>query len=1404
MVTVTDKNNCQSTEYFQVYEPHDFEVVLTDDADCDGKNAVAEIRQKGVGTQYGNISDASLAGADVALDGNNDVVYTYAGYSAISWRGPNGYVTSAANQTKATGLESGTYTVVMSKPNVCAVTMNFTVSNVMELTYTTKPQTCAGIVDGEITVEVVGGSGNYEYTWEDVTGVGSVSSNGSHQVKLQAGTYNVTVKDVVSNCSKSISDITVGYDMDFNVEAAVSDISCYEMQDGTIDVTVMNGSGDYTYQWTGTGFGIEQGAEDQNGLARGQYTVVVTDNVLGCKFTRSNLVVNGPSSRLLASVTSHVDVNCNGGNDGTLTVKVSGGTPFDAIGTGMPYYKYKFIDAAGSSSSASVEKGVNDYQIEQTGLVAGNYHYEIQDKGGCTAVIDYAITEPEEMTLTYEVSPITVSEAEDGEIVLNVSGGNPSDGSPKYHVAWTDLTNSKDMSAYNNIFNLTHLAAGTYRAVVSEVTDNGCGTKSIDITVANTGLSFVAEATGNRCYNGNEGVIAVTIFNGKAPYTLSISGKTNSTMTGLTGRDIYYFRNLENDNYYITLTDADGTTYTQSKAVTNLGTELKVTLGERSISCFDADGSVAFAISGGNTAPNSTDYRYTVYLEGDNKTDSKVLSSISTPDDFKFTDIPAGTYRIHVIDDWAKPSVCEVYSPEFTFEQSTLKIDNVVATNITCPGSSDGTLTVEALGSDGISYTWYGLVYNDASKAAAEANGKSLKEMTEDMLAQITSATATPSTEFSSTTYYKKFNGATQTNVPAGYYFVNVVDQTHKPSCNIVSEVAAIDTIGVLRMELTPVTVTSCDATVANGQIIVRAEGGTAPYSLSLDGAKAITTTTGDYNFKNLLTGTHTVSLTDANGCSYTANPLATSVPIYEKVSLETESYVMDDSENGKGTAAFVIKGGVPSRVNDGGTPNDPTDDVSYYIYELTLAGTTSGTAISRHIDTEALGSSTGDVVVSYVDATDVSKGIKVEFSNLAADTYTASVRDASATSATCSASADFTLNKLQMTFEEKQPACKSLKDGQISVNVTGANGYVQYKWYHVLNSGAGDNLISTASIVTGLDAGTYKVVITDAENSTATADAAAHKKNSLEKQFVLSYDRTLTIVPSVVDETCYGANNGSISVVIQGADASKGMSYKWVGPSGFSSTEQNISNLKPGSYTLVITDGDGCQEVLTNSTEVSTTVGAASQIEFKLASEIVDCQDYKRVIKFTNLNNSAATDAERMMIRGGNHFGALTDGYNTGLYTYRWSGNSVVDAAGLFGTYQTSGVTLEEMFTTQNLTVGGTYTVTVTDQNGCEVTKSITLPDDIELTPTVVAATCNGAADGEISTLVSGVVNPQYQWYEQDNGSLCSIGDTQRDCQRLCISLHKDLRRHRDWSARQCAQGNSRQERCLGLQRSG
>lgn len=179
------------------------------------------------------------------------------------------------------------------------------------------------------------------------------------------------------------------------------------------------------------------------------------------------------------------------------------------------------------------------------------------------------------------------------------------------------------------------------------------------------------------------------------------------------------------------------------------------------------------------------------------------------------------------------------------------------------------------------------------------------------------------------------------------------------------------------------------------------------------------------------------------------------------------------------------------------------------------------------------------------------------------------------------------------------------------------------------------------------------------------------------------------------LEDGCTGTNNGLITVSSTGGTAP----YTYLWSNG--STNTTIANLSMGYYTVTVTEATGC---------------------FSIDSALVQ-------------NNSVAITSVDIKIRRPcfeGHNGRLTVKLVTGgaaPYTYLWStGETTAQIVGLFE---------------------GTYTVTVTDANGCKFEEVTTTHarSQIQANAIVTNASCN-ACDGKIRVNVRGGAKPYtYKW---------------------------------------------------------
>lgn len=253
---------------------------------------------------------------------------------------------------------------------------------------------------------------------------------------------------------------------------------------------------------------------------------------------------------------------------------------------------------------------------------------------------------------------------------------------------------------------------------------------------------------------------------------------------------------------------------------------------------------------------------------------------------------------------------------------------------------------------------------------------------------------------------------------------------------------------------------------------------------------------------------------------------------------------------------------------------------------------------------------------------------------------------------------------------------CKDGNNGSITPAITGGTGAVTYSW--------NTNPVQTSATATGLKAGTYTLTVTDANSCTKT------------RNFTITEPDALTATTSQTNVSCNGGSNGTATVNVTGGTGD--YTYSW-SPSG--GTAATANGLAAGTYTVTIKDDNLCQ------TTASVTISQPDALTATIAKTDVLCHQ---------ANNGTAT---------------VTPLGGTGDYTYSWSpsGGTAATATGLSP---------------------NTYTVTVTDANGCFVTESvqITEPTALSATYSHTNVSCNGGNNGTASvTAIGGTGNYTYSW---------------------------------------------------------
>jgi hypothetical protein len=321
------------------------------------------------------------------------------------------------------------------------------------------------------------------------------------------------------------------------------------------------------------------------------------------------------------------------------------------------------------------------------------------------------------------------------------------------------------------------------------------------------------------------------------------------------------------------------------------------------------------------------------------------------------------------------------------------------------------------------------------------------------------------------------------------------------------------------------------------------------------------------------------------------------------------------------------------------------------------------------------------------------------DVTGLLAGTYTVTVTDANGCTKTTSA----TVTEppvLALSATVTNVLCNGNNTGAIDLTVTGGSPAYTYVWSNGANVQDPSNL----------SAGTYTVTVTDTHGCSKTISAT------------VTQPPALSLSTTVTNILCNGSSTGAIDLTVSGGV----MPYAYLWTNG--ATTQDISNLVAGTYTVTVTDANGC----TKTTSVTITQPTA----LSLSSSIV------------NPSNCFVADGSiDLSVSGG-----------TSGYTYDWSNDGP----------ETPDNDTQDLL---NM-VEGTYTVTVTDANGCTATHARTL-DYIDIVPPSITCPANVTINANASC--AGTVGSYAPLSVSDNCNL-SPSVTQSPAPSTSLNGHNDV----------------------------
>ncbi|NHE57360.1 T9SS type B sorting domain-containing protein [Cyclobacterium plantarum] len=1072
------------------------------------------------------------------------------------------------------------------------------------------------------------------------------------------------------------------------------------------------------------------------------YDIIVEDN-LGRVFTKQIGPLGEPYS-------INFDINVSG----PLCAEDPGGVvEFIFYNAEVPLTSFIIYDEEDNivSDTYNIVSLTTDYLVINSDNIGnGKFTMEVIDRLGCSGTEEFEIVLPEPIIVEESIQNLSCFGANDGEIVLSISGGwsQPFEGSPfetarNYSIHWFALSGDK-IGTESNIpiekdgeilgmeSTLSNLPEGSYYAVIQESVRRFEIPDAAPLLCTIVTPTFIVEgpdplelnANFNpiSCNGAGDGIVTIAPTGGTEAYTiawyegnfadLTVPDPTGlNELTAQAGDDAMQRQGLEAGDYAVLLTDANGCMIAENFTIEEPD---PLSMIERAdlrvdVQCFGEEtGLIVLEVDGPTTGP----YFFEAFRDGASEgIKEDPIVSLGFGEVF-ISDLPAGNYRLVVTD--AKGCTFEINDILIDQPDTGLIIEEPVISDyngfqISCPGQNDGSIELEITGGEGaLDYLWTG-------PDGFESTEKDIFDL-----------------------------------APGQYQFI-VTDEN-----NCTATIGSVELIAPTPITLNEVIPNyngfeiSCTGS-ADGSINPDPAGGTGAFTFSWAGPDGFSFT--DPIIENLSPGSYELTITDSNGCI-----LESSYLLEEPVELIIEE-IPDERVNitcfGDDTGAIAIA----------------LTSLSVPPYEIQL-GEMGETVPLRTIN---------DFVSDRLD-----------LANLVAGNYWVRVTDSNGCSKIIE---DIPIvqpeNGLELTnvsvsdYNGFEISCNGANDGFISFEVEGAQGAVALSW-----SGP-DGFTSASNTLSDLAPGNYELTVSDESGC------------SLTETFGITEPEALSLTDEVSDFNgfgiqCNGGNEGFIHLLISGGN--EPINVNWTGPDGFTSNDTSLENLVTGVYEVLISDQNGCQ---INSSYNLTEPESLQIVELVDEKENVACfgQETGRLgvslsgpsagpylFSLENQDGSISretaptTDINWIVdnLPAGNYTVRVTDANGcfqelTGLLISQpdegvqiestelssFNGFNIscfgaadgfieVTVAGGSGNY-TFEWTGPEGFSSDQLRISnlspGTYQLTVTDENGCAVNSDeleILSPEPLDLNATISSIngfeiSCFGANDGRISLAATG-----------------------------------------------------------------
>lgn len=836
----------------------------------------------------------------------------------------------------------------------------------------------------------------------------------------------------------------------------------------------------------------------------------------------------------------------------------------------------------------------------------------------------------------------------------------------------------------NNSFDAYTAGTGTHTILYTFENSCAADTAFSTITVI-AGPTLTSSITNPSCHGLTNGSISTSISGGNGPYQYAWSNGANSTTIDSVGSGIFTL-----------VVTGDGGCLAADTFMTTAPPALTLSLDSISnVVCNGFSNGMAYtSVSGGTPVY--------VYNWSNGSTQQGAVN------------LGEGFHTLLVTD----ANNCTDSLEVFIDETAPIQLTDST-TDVTCYGNGDGTSTVTAIGGGGsYTYSW-------------STGGSSFIE----------------------------------NNLDTGVHIVTVTDQygCHANDTILVNQPDSL-------MLVSSVESTTCYGS-SDGGISLTSSGGNGGYGFDWNTGQTSASISG------LAAGVYTVTVTDSVGCIVNLSELVEQPDSIEMLLSVSQSVLCYGDSNG-GLSATIIGGSPPyNYLWSQGAISDSLHDLSADTYSLTVTDNngcqkTAPIVLLQPQALNALADSVSNPTCfadsnGFIEMT-AQGGVGIysftwststvgnTIANLTAGIYTVTVGDSN----NCSVIETVQLTEpveMELDLLAEMPLCFGDSNGVITSTISGSQGALNYTW----SNGANTPNIDSLAV------GSYSLSVSDSAGCTMVSSASVTEPSLLQASV------------SVLPVLCNGDSTGSVSASVSGGT----LPYVYTWSNG--ATQSSIDSLSNGNYALTITDSNSCSWdtviVIAQPTPLLLSVDSihdlfcyqdssgliAVSASGGISGYAFQWNDGSNQNSRSNLVASfysvTATDANGCEI---DTSVALTEPIELVISVDSISHNACYDdsnghllaqATGGTGTINFLWSNGDTASTSSNLP-SGTYSLLVTDENGCisDTSLTVTSPEALILIDSIVNTTCNNTSDGSISILALGGTSPyHYSWSNGDTANV-------------------------------------------------